>query len=493
MPQLIELLANRFSPELTVWFSPARSRRIQSVAFIEQVSGAEHLRESSAVVLSCDVSIAVSAGHVFDVLLRRAAESGVAALIMRGIAPRSLTAEHIANKAGITLLSLDEGVEIGGFLIEATHFISGSASDAISRISKAARALDDTELESDQIVETFSRATELTLTYEAGGTSRYAPVEVEGRQWGAISSVEEGDAAEIATRVLASLVSRLLTKKERDALSPARSVSAILAELILAPSSRVDSIAQRAIEFGVMIDGWHSVARISLGGTNGAVGVDPVALYELEEEVLRRAVRLGRSTTGLWTATRSGASLVVVRTTRTDPGRKGVTEMCESMSALLEQISSRYPSIHLLCGVGTIYSGAAGLRVSEAESRTALASAISDGRAGTVSAFDSLGVRRMLAEWLVTDTARETVRDLLAPLDALGAERAHTAIHTLHVYLDERGSLKRTAERLHLHRNAVVYRMTQINELLGQDLNDPDRRFAFQLACRARLLATTDM
>ena len=50
------------------------------------------------------------------------------------------------------------------------------------------------------------------------------------------------------------------------------------------------------------------------------------------------------------------------------------------------------------------------------------------------------------------------------------------------------GSLVRCAERLHLHRNAVGYRMRAIREQLGVDLDDPDQRLALQLACRSRLL-----
>jgi DNA-binding PucR family transcriptional regulator len=46
----------------------------------------------------------------------------------------------------------------------------------------------------------------------------------------------------------------------------------------------------------------------------------------------------------------------------------------------------------------------------------------------------------------------------------------------------------RRAERLHLHRNAVGYRIRQIRERLNVDLHDPDQRLALQLACRSRLL-----
>jgi DNA-binding PucR family transcriptional regulator len=107
----------------------------------------------------------------------------------------------------------------------------------------------------------------------------------------------------------------------------------------------------------------------------------------------------------------------------------------------------------------------------------------------SIGSFDALGIQRILAEWLATDSARDTVSDLLAPIDALGPEKAAVAIETLHAYLDERGSLARAATLPNVHRNAVVYRIAKIRRLLPNDLDDSNERFALQLACRARLMS----
>jgi DNA-binding PucR family transcriptional regulator len=94
-----------------------------------------------------------------------------------------------------------------------------------------------------------------------------------------------------------------------------------------------------------------------------------------------------------------------------------------------------------------------------------------------------------LVDWLGSRSAQESTQRLLAPLGELDPERAETSVRTLQVYLDERGSLARSGERLHLHKNAVAYRMRRIREqLAGVDLDDPDRRLELQLACRAWLL-----
>jgi DNA-binding PucR family transcriptional regulator len=66
--------------------------------------------------------------------------------------------------------------------------------------------------------------------------------------------------------------------------------------------------------------------------------------------------------------------------------------------------------------------------------------------------------------------------------------RAERLIKTLHVYLDERGSLTRVAQRMNLHRNAVAYRINKAFELLDVDRENPDDLLLLQLACRARAL-----
>ena len=106
----------------------------------------------------------------------------------------------------------------------------------------------------------------------------------------------------------------------------------------------------------------------------------------------------------------------------------------------------------------------------------------------SVAAHDAVGVQRMLMEWYASDTARASVRDQLAPLEKLGSPRAETAIATLAAYLDQQGSISKTAQQLHLHRNAVANRIRTITDLLDIDLEDSDQRLVLQLACRARLL-----
>jgi len=57
---------------------------------------------------------------------------------------------------------------------------------------------------------------------------------------------------------------------------------------------------------------------------------------------------------------------------------------------------------------------------------------------------------------------------------------------TLEAFFEEHGNLTRTAKRLHVHRNTLLYRMDRIKEISGIDLDNPETRLAVHLALRVR-------
>jgi DNA-binding PucR family transcriptional regulator len=160
------------------------------------------------------------------------------------------------------------------------------------------------------------------------------------------------------------------------------------------------------------------------------------------------------------------------------------------VARVLSAARDTFPTATFFCGVGGHGHGAPGLRESAAQAATAAAAARGWGRPGTPVHIDAVGLPPLMVDWLGTPAAQDAMGRLLGPLIDQGGARADTAIRTLQVYLDERGSLARAGERLHLHKNAVSYRMKRIRTALADvDLDDPDRRLELQLACRAWLLS----
>lgn len=142
------------------------------------------------------------------------------------------------------------------------------------------------------------------------------------------------------------------------------------------------------------------------------------------------------------------------------------------------------PPSGVRAGVGGQCEGAQGMRTSHEEAREALA--VARRRGVDVLDADQARLGRVVLGSL---TAMQLADDVLAPVDAEPEGRRELLMETLEAWLDEQGSATATAERLQLHVQSVRYRVKQLREVLGEALDDPDRRLQLHLAVRARELA----
>lgn len=478
---LAELLDTPFGSTATARVLPEGSGEVSRATFLDSTADVDALRTGAVVVLS-PAALAIAGSYEFDVLVRHAIERGVVALLLRKSTRRSLTAEDLARRGGLALIEVADDadpLEVFDWLGSA---ISGDARAALARLAAAVAYEPRGDARAEEVVRELSRlsgfALELSDSDDAG-----SPIDIDGRRSGSVRTSESGHAADVAAHLTAAVLSALLTSQERNTLRPVRSTASALNQLLLCSPANLATASARAVEVGFEVDRWHCAARVAIdvpGSDDGGSAV--------EEDLLKFVARRVADPVGSWTIARPDASLILVRTSRADPGRQSGVLMRRTLYQLVDEVLTRHPAARVRIGLATAHQGAAGLRASAEEARIALASAqLADGAVGMAD-FDAAGVRRMLAEWLTSESAREAVQDLLAPLDALGGERAQVAVETLHAYLDEHGSYQRAAERLRVHRNTVVYRITQILESLPTDITDPDEWFALQLACRARLL-----
>ncbi|MEV6028140.1 helix-turn-helix domain-containing protein [Streptomyces sp. NPDC052036] len=95
-------------------------------------------------------------------------------------------------------------------------------------------------------------------------------------------------------------------------------------------------------------------------------------------------------------------------------------------------------------------------------------------------------------EALVLLQPEELIDDLtlrcLAPLAQCGPTHARRLAQTLLAWLETRGGAPEVAARLGVHPQTVRYRLRQIRELWGDEIDDPDRRFELELVLRAQRL-----
>ena len=87
---------------------------------------------------------------------------------------------------------------------------------------------------------------------------------------------------------------------------------------------------------------------------------------------------------------------------------------------------------------------------------------------------------RLLRE-LARGRALEPFRALVEPLVEHDRERRSDLVQTLKVYFDTGANASEAADRLFLHRNSMLYRLSRVEKLTGLNLKDPRARLALQL------------
>jgi sugar diacid utilization regulator len=101
------------------------------------------------------------------------------------------------------------------------------------------------------------------------------------------------------------------------------------------------------------------------------------------------------------------------------------------------------------------------------------------------TAFDGLGVYRILADVEDTEGVERFARDWLGALLDYDSRKGSELVPTLTRYLECGGNYDATAAALSTHRNTLKYRLKRIREISGHELGDPDTHFNLQLATRA--------
>ena len=116
------------------------------------------------------------------------------------------------------------------------------------------------------------------------------------------------------------------------------------------------------------------------------------------------------------------------------------------------------------------------------EQARAAASAASPGSCEVVR-YDDRPAAVLLAR--APDSAAELARHVLGPVLQLPGEDSELLLHTARRWLECQGSTSAAAQRLHVHRNTVGYRLRRLHELTGLDLAHPLEAAQLHLALEA--------
>ncbi len=112
---------------------------------------------------------------------------------------------------------------------------------------------------------------------------------------------------------------------------------------------------------------------------------------------------------------------------------------------------------------------------------------VAEAGSDSLLAFEEIGSYRLLLPALSEDPAEleRFFEETLAPLVAYDDQYETQLVHTLESFLDEDGSVAKTAGRLFTHRHTVRYRLERIRELTGLDVSSSDGRERLGLGLKA--------
>jgi sugar diacid utilization regulator len=484
-------------PLLAYLARPRSDPEVRHVALAEDLGELERAEPHTIVLLTHAASAAASS-YRFDMALRGAGGRKVAAVVLSAGDAQDVTSTSsaIAHRAGIAILATGADIDLARLAVAIGRELAGAADVALLRAHTALRAIEAHPGGGapEALAARAGAALGVPLRFAmAAAPEPCAAVVVDGSVEGWIAGApQQGDLAlalDIVLHAAAGAAAHAIADARRAQELPIRSRDEVLTELLSAPPQGRPPLVQRARTLGFPIDAWHVAVRLEFEDLAGPATGQEAAAYESRVRFGRIVLQAMQAGGDPWHSVRTGQALVLLRAFADDPGIAAATTVAQAIEPGLAEARAQLPTTLIRCGVSSAHNGPAGLVSAVTEARAAVTIARAAGRANTAVPFDSLGLRRTLVEWYASDTAQEAVTTVLAPLTSLSGARGERLIQTLHVYLDQQGSMSRTAERMNMHRNAVSYRINQIFELLDVDPENPDDLLLLQLACRARELA----
>ncbi|MGB4778892.1 helix-turn-helix domain-containing protein [Microbacterium sp.] len=431
------------------------------------------------------------APYRLDIALRQASARGLAGLVFTTDLAMPETAATLADRGGVPVFAAP-GVPAADLAMSVDRLLAGGASEAMMRAADTIASATAAAGAPDATVEAVLEAAGVTLG------ARLEVVDDPTLSWfdsdavcigevpvGRLVAPDGDAAASVALPVIASLLSRTAQRRMRDRYAGSQSRADLLVELVLAESSRVEAFMGQAARLGFPLHQSHVVAWLRPSHATDPGAAAPRSVQPALELFALQLVD-GRDET--WHVAFLQDDLILVSTE--EHGAADHQRRLREVGTRIQEHARTLAGAgwQYTLGLGTPQIGAVGLRLSAAEARIAAESAIASGRPGGVELTDVTGLRRVLLDFFASPISRKLLADILQPLDALGQERATTAVKTLLAYLSHNNSLVHAGRELHLHANAVGYRLKRIREALQLDLDDPDTRFAVELACRVRML-----
>ncbi|HEX6454832.1 MAG TPA: helix-turn-helix domain-containing protein [Trebonia sp.] len=151
-------------------------------------------------------------------------------------------------------------------------------------------------------------------------------------------------------------------------------------------------------------------------------------------------------------------------------------------SACLARLSELFPGAKVVIGIGGACADPEEIAGSYDQAHRTTQTLWRLRRTGVVSAFEDLGIHRLLLQVPDLGELRAFAREVLGKLSEHEHEHKSEYLATLACYFRENNSPQRASRLLHVHPNTVAYRIKRIEEITGLRLDNYRDRLIAQVA-----------
>lgn len=159
-------------------------------------------------------------------------------------------------------------------------------------------------------------------------------------------------------------------------------------------------------------------------------------------------------------------------------------ETRELVQDFYERMRRRMPELACVIGVGSRLQDLS--QIGHAYERAWAAVRMARDRGEGVVFYDDAGLDQILYSVSDDNILQTLSQKALAPLVDYDGQHNSAYVDTLEQYILCGGSIQAVSEAMYTHRNTVLYRMRNIKQLLGNDLESADARMLYLTACRIR-------
>ncbi len=268
----------------------------------------------------------------------------------------------------------------------------------------------------------------------------------------------------------AATICGVILGRERVVAAAARRVRGDLVEGLLLGQARDPGDAARwAAHLGYDPSRAHHVAAV-------AFELPPARAADAEplRQRIRESIEHFITTRAPEAIVSARESEVVVVAAVPDPRR--LAEAC------LARLAELFPAARVVTGIGGACTAPEEIARSYDQARRTTQTLQRLGRTGAVSAFEDLGIHRLLLQVPDLGELRSFANEVLGKLSEHEHEHKSEYLATLACYFRENNSPQRASRLLHVHPNTVAYRIKRIEELTGLRLDSYRDRLIAQVA-----------